>query len=219
MAASVFPVPLSGIQETKLTTTGDTLYASAANTAARLGIGSTGQVLTVASGLPSWSTLSSGGMTSLATGTLSGATPSISSISGSYKHLELWVTDPYGSGANIINLRFNNDSGGNYGRQLIYSGYPGSPVAGNDSVANISTYNGIITSSNQNSYFYLKIPFYSTTASAKTFQWYWNRTGGSGANEQIWGSYNSSSAISSIQFFLDGGSTFTGGEYTLYGVN
>lgn len=60
MAVSIFPVPLSGIQETKLTTTGDTLYASAANTAARLGIGSTGQVLTVASGLPSWATPASG---------------------------------------------------------------------------------------------------------------------------------------------------------------
>jgi hypothetical protein len=39
-----------------MTTTGDTLYASAANTPARLGIGSTGQVLTVASGIPSWAT-------------------------------------------------------------------------------------------------------------------------------------------------------------------
>jgi len=39
-----------------LTTTGDTYYASAASTPARLGIGSTGQVLTVAGGLPSWAT-------------------------------------------------------------------------------------------------------------------------------------------------------------------
>ena len=37
-----------------LTTTGDIYYASAANTPARLGIGSTGNVLTVASGIPSW---------------------------------------------------------------------------------------------------------------------------------------------------------------------
>ena len=54
MAASVFPVPLSGIQETKLTTTGDTLYASAANTAARLGVGSTNQALGVTGGVPAW---------------------------------------------------------------------------------------------------------------------------------------------------------------------
>ena len=39
-----------------LTTTGDTYYASAAGTPARLGIGSTAQVLTVASGVPSWAT-------------------------------------------------------------------------------------------------------------------------------------------------------------------
>jgi hypothetical protein len=37
-----------------LTTTGDIYYASGANTPARLGIGSTGNVLTVASGVPSW---------------------------------------------------------------------------------------------------------------------------------------------------------------------
>ena len=35
-------------------TTGDILYASASNTLSKLGIGSTGQVLTVASGVPSW---------------------------------------------------------------------------------------------------------------------------------------------------------------------
>jgi microcystin-dependent protein len=39
-----------------LTTTGDIYYASGANTPARLGIGSTSQVLTVVSGLPSWAT-------------------------------------------------------------------------------------------------------------------------------------------------------------------
>ena len=43
-----------------LTTTGDTYYASAAGTPARLGIGSTAQVLTVAAGVPSWATPASG---------------------------------------------------------------------------------------------------------------------------------------------------------------
>jgi hypothetical protein len=36
------------------TTTGDIIYASGANTPARLGIGSTGQALTVAGGIPAW---------------------------------------------------------------------------------------------------------------------------------------------------------------------
>ena len=39
-----------------MTTTGDTIYSSSGSTPARLGIGSTGQVLTVASGIPSWAT-------------------------------------------------------------------------------------------------------------------------------------------------------------------
>jgi hypothetical protein len=39
-----------------MTTTGDILYEASPTTAARLGIGSTGQVLTVAGGIPSWAT-------------------------------------------------------------------------------------------------------------------------------------------------------------------
>jgi hypothetical protein len=42
------------INDSLLTTTGDTIYASGANTPARLGIGTTGQVLTVSGGVPAW---------------------------------------------------------------------------------------------------------------------------------------------------------------------
>jgi hypothetical protein len=45
------------VEKSTLTTTGDIIYASGANTPARLGIGSTGQVLTVSGGVPSWTTL------------------------------------------------------------------------------------------------------------------------------------------------------------------
>jgi hypothetical protein len=44
-----------------MTTTGDTIYSSSGSTPARLGIGSSGQVLTVASGVPSWATPAGGG--------------------------------------------------------------------------------------------------------------------------------------------------------------
>lgn len=43
-----------------MTTTGDTIYSSSGSTPARLGIGSTGQVLTVAGGVPTWATPASG---------------------------------------------------------------------------------------------------------------------------------------------------------------
>jgi mucin-19 len=44
-----------------MTTTGDIIYEASATTAARLPIGTSGQVLTVASGIPSWATPSAGG--------------------------------------------------------------------------------------------------------------------------------------------------------------
>jgi hypothetical protein len=43
-----------------MTTTGDTIYSSSGSTPARLGIGSTGQVLTVAAGVPTWATAGGG---------------------------------------------------------------------------------------------------------------------------------------------------------------
>jgi hypothetical protein len=54
-------------------TTGDILYASASNTLSKLSIGSAGQVLTVASGIPSWSSPTSGTITNNTT-VISGGT-------------------------------------------------------------------------------------------------------------------------------------------------
>jgi hypothetical protein len=48
------------IAKTLTTTTGDIIYASSANTPARLGIGSTSQVLTVSGGIPAWATPAGG---------------------------------------------------------------------------------------------------------------------------------------------------------------
>jgi hypothetical protein len=70
-----FDVALQGV-DTRLkalqpgTTLGDIAYSSAtANTNTRLGIGTTGQVLTVASGIPSWATPTTGDITAVTAGT------------------------------------------------------------------------------------------------------------------------------------------------------
>lgn len=60
-AALFFDIVQSSGMTNPLTTTGDTIYSSSGTTPARLAIGSTGQVLTVASGLPSWATPAGGG--------------------------------------------------------------------------------------------------------------------------------------------------------------
>ena len=54
-----------------MTTTGDIVYASSGSTPGRIGIGSTGNVLTVAGGIPSWAAPSSGALTLISTTTFS----------------------------------------------------------------------------------------------------------------------------------------------------
>jgi hypothetical protein len=60
-AALFFDIVQSSGMTNPMTTTGDIIYSSSGSTPARLGIGTTGQVVTVASGIPSWATPSSGG--------------------------------------------------------------------------------------------------------------------------------------------------------------
>jgi hypothetical protein len=69
-----------------LTTTGDTYYASAAGTPARLGIGTSAQVLTVAAGVPSWATAASGGSWTAYTPTLTGWTLGNGTLVGFYNN-------------------------------------------------------------------------------------------------------------------------------------
>jgi hypothetical protein len=73
---------------------GDIIAATADNTPARLAVGTNGQVLTAASGQATglqWSTLSSGGMTVIASGSLGASGTTISSIPGTYTDLSLRI--------------------------------------------------------------------------------------------------------------------------------
>jgi hypothetical protein len=96
-----------------LTTTGDIYYASSANTPARLGIGSTGNVLTVASGIPSWAAASSGALTKIASDTFSNvASVTVDTVfSSTYKSYILNVM-AYSNTADTADLyfRFRNNT-------------------------------------------------------------------------------------------------------------
>jgi hypothetical protein len=83
------------------TTLGDIAYrSSTSNVNTRLGIGTTGQVLTVASGVPSWAAPAAAGMTLLSTTSLSGATTTISSIDQTYNNLFLVISGVTNATAN-----------------------------------------------------------------------------------------------------------------------
>ena len=103
-----------------LTTNGDVLYGTGSGALSRLGIGSSAQVLTVASGIPSWSTpAGGGGMTLINTGgtAVNGLTTvTISSIPGTYKFLKiLCIGIKRGSvGGAILGLQVNGDTSAQY---------------------------------------------------------------------------------------------------------
>lgn len=119
-----------------MTTTGDTIYSSSGSTPARLGIGSTGQVLTVASGLPSWATPASGAtdFTLLNAGgtALTGAATITVSITA-YTNIYVFVQGASSASASSeMRFRLNGDSGSNYRNNAIYSvgGDPWQPITG-----------------------------------------------------------------------------------------
>jgi hypothetical protein len=205
-----------------MTTTGDTIYSSSGSTPARLGIGTTGQVLTVSGGIPSWaSPASGGGMTLISTTSLSGSTVSLTSISGSYVDLVLILTDVYCSDANDLVLSFNSDTtAGNYNGNYTRT-YAGSTLQGVQDYGTAAyVFAGVTGTSstvNQNHQSVHRLPRYTSTA---TKQIIGNTVSQNGANKNIFslhGLYFGSSAISRIDIKTTAG-TFSSGTAYLYGV-
>lgn len=121
-----FDVALQGV-DTRLkalqpgTTLGDIAYSSAtANTNTRLGIGTTGQVLTVAGGVPSWATVASGGnWTALSTTSFSASNAiNVNSVfTANYDNYKLIVNFTAASSDTLVRLRLRasgTDSTTNY---------------------------------------------------------------------------------------------------------
>lgn len=150
-----------------MTTTGDTIYSSSGSTPARLGIGSSGQVLTVSGGLPSWQTPAGGGMTLLATTTLSGTSTTISSISGSYKNI-LMIFRGVGAGAVPLQMRINGLTTGYYGRSNQYDN-SGSYYAFRNNASTMDTRTDVSSTSGNNGFLLLN-DYASTNAANKLCQ-------------------------------------------------
>ena len=203
-----------------MTTTGDTIYSSSGSTPARLAIGSTGNVLTVAGGVPTWAApAGGGGMTQLATGTLSGATTTISSISGSYKDLQLVIRNFIPATDNRdIRIRFNGDSNTRYADSNVGDG---AVFAGTFSGTSANM-GGSADNAVSQSLLVVEIPDYANTTTWKTFTSNIIANNATTTTDFNWymqaGFYNQTAAISSITLVAVT-STFTSGDYILYGVN
>jgi hypothetical protein len=203
------------------TTLGDIEYrSSTANTNTRLGIGSTGDVLTVAGGVPSWAAPAAGGMTLLNAGgtTLTGASVTISSIPATY--IDLYIL--------AINFRPVND---NASLAMFING---------DSTATkycrvgsgLYTSNNSFADGNVNLVLEQDNGATSTSAASMTIKGYtqatWktflsesitnNATTATNANIRLFfGATNITTAISSLTFLADSGNMTSGTVY-VYGV-
>ena len=203
-----------------LTTTGDIYYASSANTPARLGIGSTGNVLTVAGGVPSWAApAGGGGMTSLASGSLSGASLDLQSISGSYKHLQLVLRNSRTANSTEIKYRFNNLSTNIYQffRNVNQNGTY--LTAANNSVDfGIAVYNAQNASAGANALI-LNIYDYANTSANKQFDsnYTYQNNSSQVENTTTIGACRTTDAIDRITVFPDSGN-WNAGTYELFGV-
>jgi hypothetical protein len=211
----------AAIAKTIVDAKGDIIAATAADTVSRLAVGANDTVLTAdstaATGLK-WATPTAGGMTSLASGSLSGTTFNLSSISGSYKQLVLYVHNIYVDVGTRLYMRLNTDTGNNY----VYSDIKSKDtvVASESAGSFIGIYASetLPTTSGENT-FILTIPNYTNTAGFKPFS-YISYMKTATASARIGGGvYKSATAITAINFNTLSGTANFSGTYTLYGVN
>jgi len=224
MTTGRIPSIEGGIQPTIVDAKGDIIAATAADTPARLAVGANDTVLTAdsstATGLK-WATPAAGGMTLLSTTTLSGATTTISGISGSYNKLYAVITGvSNATTSGSFRIAPNGSTNISYFRSSIGdSGFTDQAgqgtyfiLFGNNNIAR-----SLYTSTN-NAYF-LEIQNYASATANKTvsaFGVYENVTPET-VGAISGGGILTTSAITSLVFSNSAGNLLTG-TVLLYGV-
>lgn len=219
-------VPLTdAISKGQYNAKGALLSATAASTPAVLPVGSNDQVLTADSSTSTglkWAAPAAGGMTVIASGTLSGSQVSITSIPSTYVDLVLYLNNPYIDVTSAqLNIRINANTSAQYGRWFMQSNGSNGGDGSSNTLWNISdgTNNNLKTSSTDYSSASIRFWNYADTTSQKSI-WFqfqdrvstFNSLGGSGGT-----AVSNTSAISSIQI-KPSSNSWAGGTYTLYGV-
>jgi hypothetical protein len=199
------------------TTLGDIAYRSAtANTNTRLGIGSTGNILTVAGGVPTWAApASSGGMTVLASGTLSGASLSLTSIAGTYRDLVLRIKNPSSVSGGGSGPLFSVNGIVSYGQVYVETGGATSTTGATGSEVTVPL--TIVSALNTYAYFEFVCNEYASTTSRKSGSLVGNKASNNGMFLD-WSGDGGTTAINAITVTTGGAGNWDAGTYVLYGV-
>ena len=212
-------VTVTNSMATAMTTSGDLIQATGSGTFARLATGTSGQYLTTNGTTNSWATISAGGMTLLSTTTMSGASVTISSISQSYKNLQVFVYGMNNGNNSTFACTPNGTSSITAQSASILGSVNG---AGVDGAANnnlrLSIYSNIQASTPANA-FQFTIYDYTSTTGRKAFsgQNLYTDTGQDWV-ENHGGVIKTTSAITSLVFSSSSG-TYSAGTILVYGVS
>jgi len=203
------------------TTLGDIEYRSAtANTNTRLGIGTSGQVLLVSGGVPAWGTAAAGGMTVIASGSLTGAQVNLTSIPATYKNLRLVVRNYIpASDGDVLAFRLQNDTNARYQTNSTQT----SPRNAASFAASLFFVNASQDDTVSESLIVLDFHDYANTLTWKMASILAINNNQSTNTNFNWvngaGVYNQTGAISEINLFNNNAGSFNGGTYILYGVS
>lgn len=201
---------------------GDIIAATAADTVARLAVGANNTVLmadsTTSTGLK-WGTVSSGGMTSIASGSLSGSSVDITSISSAYNSLILYLNNVSLNGNGALWLRVNNNADSNYDVVRLDFNTGSTPTTvGNASATEFALTGTNVVASGTTNALVIQIPNYAS--STKKIIYSNAALDLTTSNRMVnfaTGQWNNTTAISQLNI-LSNGQSFDNGTYTLYGV-
>jgi hypothetical protein len=203
-----------------LTTKGDIYAATAAATPSRIGVGANATVLTAdsaeATGMK-WAASAAGGMTEIASGSLTGASVILGSIPATYKSLRLVLNNFFG----VSNAGLEFIITGITANYFSYVTFNTNGTTGVDtgSGSYFSYFKENQSNSSNNNYAVIDFPNYAETTSRKMFlgQASFINAGSTRTVANLTATNASFAAITSLTLQLSTGN-WSGGTYILFGV-
>ena len=210
----------NAIQNTIVDAKGDIVAASAADTPARLAVGTNGQVLiadsSAGTGL-AWAI--ENGMTTLSSGSLASGGTSLTSIAQTYKDLVLVIRNFFPSGAGSgVRVRINNNSTGIYDSTRIRSSNTttSNATSGNAFYLDDNTSGPALSDQGQAAVFTLLDYTNTNTRKLINCSFFYQTAASADVNVGLFGAFRSNSAITQIDIAANAGNL--SGTYILYGV-